>query len=86
MPIVFSMPNRNILLSNHKVAQVLNANNVREATRITHLSEFVSAIIDWFRGGTHKKEIIALFHALQESQHGATEMSDQRRLEKFTQL
>lgn len=64
MPIVFSMPNRNILLSNHKVAQVLNANNVREATRITNLAEFVSGIIDWFRGGTHKKEITALFHAL----------------------
>lgn len=46
MPIVFSMPNRNILLSNHKVAQVLNANNEREATRITNLAEFVSGIID----------------------------------------
>ncbi|CAJ0994432.1 hypothetical protein [Sodalis praecaptivus] len=86
MPIVFSMPNRHILLSDQKVAQVLNANTVQEATRINNIAEFVSGIIDWFRGGTQKKEIIALFHSLQESQSGATAMPEYRRLEKFIQL
>lgn len=56
MLIVFSMSNRHILLSDQKVAQVLNANNVQEATRINNIAEFVSGIIDWFRGGTQKKK------------------------------
>ncbi|CAK8736724.1 hypothetical protein SODG_000437 [Sodalis praecaptivus] len=67
MPIVFSMPNRHILLSDQKVAQVLNANTVQEATRINNIAEFVSGIIDWFRGERRKKRLLRYFTAFRKA-------------------